>query len=987
MGYYQDTTFPTATGTLDKSRLENFADLLDPAYITKPYVYMQRIVAIDPDESKRGIWVLQANDHSNPANWKLIGTGSPVTPPDGTPADLSAYVLKEDGKTLISIEEITRLSQITQVDITGKVDKVTGKSLILDSEILRLSTVTNQDISGKVDKVIGKSLLSDTEIVRLASLQNVDITNKVDKVTGKSLLSDSEIARLATLQNVDITNKVDKVTGKSLIADSEIARLLTLFNVDITGKANISYVDSQDAIVIALINALKAGSTETIASLKTSIGALEAIVGSAAPDANNFISTVTEILQVFSTFPEGTDILNLFSSKVDKEAGKSLLSDTEIARLLTLQNVDISGKVDKVEGKSLLSDAEITRLLTLNNVDITGKVDKVTGKSLLSDTEIARLLTLYNVDITGKVDKVAGKSLILDTEIERLSHLILGDGVLDYGTITISGNNISLIGSKWLSSGLVRTISVLVNYTIPPADASGNLRIDIVVGLPAGGTQYIQGVPSANAVPPTTPDGTVLLQEVFVDQVTITKGNGGGQTGYLEIKKNLSDLSNVITARFNLGLGNVNNTSDVNKPVSTLQAAAINAREPAITATTTADFWSGAKTFLNFASAVFSSVLPTLAGGNNTPITAGITIKTAFQDLQAQITNLLGKVGTLTSLTTDNKNSLVEAINEVNAKPSGGSNIDETNLVHRTGADETITSNKDFQGDLKQTSPDVFAGNEDTEYEFVVRNKTTGRYETYDFYTLINTGGQPGDGAVQFSSIGGSPTSNIALTAELSKYVLKVIGKSLVLDTEIARLATLVNGSTFAQLTGAVNDSSQLVQALFLKTDKTTTGDLTTLNTTVKSTIVGAINACLAAIVNNNFPTVTTGEKAITVTAAGPQKNYDLQEQIVPSAPLTAADWSTGIATVTGFQGQVSFDTNYRYDCSGTNQWRRTINYNSNIIDWWLADIDDSAGAKTSAQLQTAYPTAVIGQRVWGSLYVYDKKTTTQWMKTATVLA
>ena len=120
------------------------------------------------------------------------------------------------------------------------------------------------------------------------------------------------------------------------------------------------------------------------------------------------------------------------STKVDKVVGKSLISDTEIERLLTLENYDdssirsslnnitteLSTKVDKVEGKSLISDTEIERLSTLVNYD-----DSSIRSSLANiTTSLENITTNYatKTELSTKVDKVDGKSLILDSEIKRL---------------------------------------------------------------------------------------------------------------------------------------------------------------------------------------------------------------------------------------------------------------------------------------------------------------------------------------------------------------------------------------------------------------------------------------------------------------------------------------------------------------------------------------------------------------------------------------
>jgi hypothetical protein len=169
--------------------------------------------------------------------------------------------------------------------------------------------------------------------------------------------------------------------------------------------------------------------------------------------------------------------------------------------------------------------------LGLNNVDNTSdankpissatqtalglKVDKVTGKSLVSDSEIVRLATITNSDTNKayvdaqavlKVDKVTGKSLVSDSEIVRLA------------TITNSDTNKAYVDSqaalkvdKVTGKSLVLDTEIVRLGTLANVDISGK----------------------ANIASPTF-TGTV-----------------GGITKTM------------------IGLGNIDNISDLNKPIST----------------------------------------------------------------------------------------------------------------------------------------------------------------------------------------------------------------------------------------------------------------------------------------------------------------------------------------------------------------------------------------------------------------------------------
>ena len=169
---------------------------------------------------------------------------------------------------------------------------------------------------------------------------------------------------------------------------------------------------------------------------------------------------------ITGTLTEQTDLQEALDTKVNKEVGKSLISDTEIERLATLENYNDTEvksniselqssvtslqetKQDKLTAGSGIQISDNTISATISSINwgniegdinsqtdlkskLDTKVDKQEGKSLISDTEIERLASVKNYDDTEIKDDIS------ELQSSKQDKLTAGEN------ISISGNTIS----------------------------------------------------------------------------------------------------------------------------------------------------------------------------------------------------------------------------------------------------------------------------------------------------------------------------------------------------------------------------------------------------------------------------------------------------------------------------------------------------------------------------------------------------------------
>ena len=535
-------------------------------------------------------------EYNNVASFPITGESSKI------------YVARDTNKTY-------RWSGSSYIYITsGAVDSVAGKTGVV--------TLVKSDVGlGNVDNTadIDKPL-SNAAIAELATKENnLAIGTSLEYFRGDKTLGDffGEIrttCRATILQGLSTaTNVVISATDTVLVAFGKL-------QAQITGHAsNTSNPHSVTKAQVGLGNADNTADIDKPLSSAT-------VTALATKEPNIIAGATTQYWRGDKTWADTSAAVRAVILTGLTTATNAVItaSDTVLAAFGKLQ-AQITGHTSNTSNPHSVTKTQVG----LSNVDNTADANKI----VLSASKLTTARTINGVSFDG-----TGNIVISATD--STARIPTSEKGQPNGVATLDANG--LVPSTQLPSYVDDVIEAATSVNFPVTGEVGK----IYVALDTNKTYRWSG------------SSYIYITSGAVDSVA-------GKTGVVTLVK--SDV----------GLGNVDNTSDANKPISTATATALSGKEATIAAGTTSQFWRGDKTWSDFATTARAVVLTGLTTATNAVITASDTILVAFGKLQAQITGHTGN--------TSNPHSVTKA-------QVGLSNVDNTSDVDKPLSTATTTA-------------------------------------------------------------------------------------------------------------------------------------------------------------------------------------------------------------------------------------------------------------------------------------------------------
>jgi len=259
-------------------------------------------------------------------------------------------------------------------------------------------------------------------------------------------------------------------------------------------------------------------------------------------------------------------ITTLLNDKVDKESGKSLILDSEITRLATVTNQDVSGIVVNADAIDVLEAEQITQ-----NDAIALNTDKV---GITSGQASAITANTNKTGITsGEQNKLAN--------IEEFAQV---NGTIDAIPTNGSNNAVSSNGTFDALATKINNSEKGANNGVATLGSDGKVPNDQIPALAISETFEVSSQAQMLALSQAE-QGDVAVRSDVSQAFILKQTPVSTLANWVQLLTPASTVTSVagrvgvvVLNKDDVGLANADNTSDVNKPISSATQTALNGK-------------------------------------------------------------------------------------------------------------------------------------------------------------------------------------------------------------------------------------------------------------------------------------------------------------------------------------------------------------------------------------------------------------------------
>ena len=524
------------------------------------------------------------------------------------------------------------ISTLTQTALDFK-ENATNKSITTTLGTSDVLFPTQNAVKTYVDAVVAGVSIADGSITdsKIASISAGKITGVASVANGGTGASTVAAAKINfALNNVDNTTDLNKpisiLTQTALNTKENTANksvTTTLGTSDVlfpTQNAVKTYVDAAVAGVSITDGSITDSKIVSISAGKIT-GVVPVANGGTGASTAVTAKTNLSLQNVDNTTDFNKPISTLTQAALDiKEntANKSVTTTLGTSDVLFPTQNAVKIYVDAAIATTVIADATITdsKIISLTASKLTGVVPVAkggTGSAILSSgyvkagaSQFTTTATISINDVAGAIKKVNGTSpdangdLVLTLSLTYTG--IYNGGNFSATVPTPANSNIYIVSSDPTPTNNGRTFiydgTMWREITANQASTDARyLRLDggtLVGDLTIAATKKItltdQPASGTDAANKTYVDAAVAGATIADGSITdakIISLSASKLTGVVAIANGGTGASTIATAKTNLALNNVDNTTDLNKPISTLTVAALNIKENTANKSTT----------------------------------------------------------------------------------------------------------------------------------------------------------------------------------------------------------------------------------------------------------------------------------------------------------------------------------------------------------------------------------------------------------------